>query len=134
MSRMAALVFLATAASQAPLDASPQGPAASGLTAEQAMANERATLSGAMAPAGEGVDCHPVREGEILVCRHGDSPSPRLPMPEARAVPGEVVRHPGEIRHPGDPGPPGEPSKLGETIGKAFGLLRSAVTGADRGF
>jgi hypothetical protein len=98
------------------------------------MAGYRAKIAGAMAAPEEGADCDPVREGEILVCRRRAAPLPRLPMPEARAEPGEVVRHPGEVRHPGDPGPPGEPSKLGETIGKAVGLLRSAITGEDRGF
>jgi len=59
------------------------------------MANYRAVLDGARAgtstapcPAGTGSD--------IVVCGRDPHPQPRLPMPDQRAEPGEVVHHPSE--------------------------------------
>ncbi len=68
---------------------------------------------------------------QIVICARRHLPPPRLPFPEARAEPGEVVRHPGEPGF-GDPGPPsGPPSKQMETIFKGFRLLKSIFTGED---
>ncbi len=68
---------------------------------------------------------------QIVVCAKRRRPPPRLPFPEARAEPGEMVRHPGEPGK-GDPGPPtGPPSKQMETIFKGFHLLKSIFTGED---
>ena len=121
MSRMAALVFLAV--STVP---PPPGPS---LTAEQAMANYRAMVKGAI-PSVEPPDCPPSANGEIVVCHRDVHPEPRLPLPDERAEAGEEVRHAGELRQ--DPGPPtGPPSKQMQTILKGFGLLKSLVTGED---
>lgn len=126
MSSMAALALLAAAASQAPSGAIPQ----SGLTAEQAMARYRAMTSGVITGR-RASTCPEGIADQIVVCAGRRLPSPRLPFTEARAEPGEVVRHPGE---PGlaDPGPPsGPPSKQMETIFKGFHLLKSIFTGED---
>jgi hypothetical protein len=125
MSRMAALVFLATLAASAPK------PSNNGITAEQAMANYRAMVRGATSDPVAATRC-PDRgnSDQIVVCRQDDRPGPRLPMPEARAEPGEVVHHLGEPPR-GDPGPPRVPSKFGETMMKGIKLLKSAVTGED---
>lgn len=94
------------------------------------MANYRAMMDGALAGANVPAPCPPGAHGEIVVCHRETQPPPRLPMPEARAEPGEVVHHLGEPPRP-DGGPPGTPSRLGETIAKGLHLLRSAVTGED---
>jgi len=93
------------------------------------MAHYHAMLSGATA----GTDspaCAKDAGSEIVVCGRDVHPAPRLPMPEARAEPGEVVHHLGEPPG-GDPGPPAIPSRLGDTLAKGFRLLKSAVTGED---
>jgi hypothetical protein len=120
---MAALVFLGTTAAASPS-------AGAGITAEQAMANYRAVLNGAMAGTDVAAPCPPGAGGEIVVCHREIHPPPRLPMPEARAEPGEVVHHLGEPARP-DAGPPATPSRLGETLAKGIHLLKSAVTGED---
>jgi hypothetical protein len=120
---MAALVFLGAIAASSP---SPD----TGITAEQAMANYRALLNGAMGGTDVAAPCPPGAHGEIVVCHRETRPPPRLPMPEARAEPGEVVHHRGEPPG-GDPGPPATPSRLGDSLAKGFRLLKSAVTGED---
>jgi hypothetical protein len=126
MSSMAALVLLAAAASQAP----PAASATPGITAEQAMAQYRAMTSGVMSGKPDET-CPEGVADQIVVCARRHLAQPRLPLPEARAEPGEVVRHPGEPPK-GDPGrPTGPPPKQMQTLGKLFGLLREAVTGAD---
>jgi hypothetical protein len=120
MSRMAALVLLATAAAATP---------SKELTAEQAMANYRAMLKGAADTPRD--DCPDKRGDTIIVCAHPKVPPPRLPLPDERAEAGEVVRHPGEPGL-GDQGPPtGPPSKQMDTVIKLFGLLKGAATGED---
>ena len=94
------------------------------------MANYRAVLDGAIAGTDVAAPCPPGAHGEIVVCHRETHLPPRLPMPEARAEPGEVVHHLGEPPG-GDPGSPSTPSKLGETLSKGFHLLKSAVTGED---
>jgi hypothetical protein len=122
MSRMAALAFLAVSTVQPP-------PAATGITAEQAIANYRAMLKGAAPPA-DASKCPPGANGEIVVCHRDVHPQPRLPMPDDRAEAGEDVRHAGETRQ--DTGPPtSPPSKQMQTILKGFGLLKSLMTGED---
>lgn len=60
------------------------------------MANYRAVLDGAAIGA-NATRC-PGKEagGDIVVCGRDARPAPRLPMPDERAEPGEVVRHPSE--------------------------------------
>lgn len=125
MSRMAALVFLGAIAASSP---SPD----TGITAEQAMANYRAKLDGAMSAASGG--CPEGASGDIVVCRRDTHPSARLPMPEARAEPGEAIHHIGEPPPSQAPSAPSQPSRLGDTAGKLFGLLKGAITGEDRGY
>ena len=125
MSRMAALVFLAAIAATAP----PAPEPGTGLTAEQAMANYRARLVGAMS--GASGDCPAGAGGDIIVCARDAHPSARLPMPEARAEPGEAIHHIGEPPPSQAPSAPRLPSRQAQTIGKLFGLLREAVTGED---
>jgi hypothetical protein len=124
MSRMAALVFLATLAASAP------NPSSNGITAEQAMANYHAKVHGGIYGPIESPHCpEQVDSNQIVVCKRNDH-SARLPMPEDRFEPGEVVHHLGEPPK-GDPGPPVTPSKLGDTLMKGLHLLKSAVTGED---
>ena len=88
MSRMAALVFLGAIAASSPSSDT-------GITAEQAMANYHAMLDGAKV----GTNAAPCPGGatsDIVVCGRDPRPLPRLPMPDQRAEPGEVVHHPSE--------------------------------------
>jgi hypothetical protein len=125
MSRMAALVFFAAAAASVP-----NPPSGSDITAEQAMANYRAKVHDGISGPVQPAPCPEQGDSDqILVCKHSDH-SARLPMPEDRFAPGEVVHHIGEPPR-GDPGPPRVPSKFGETMMKGFKLLKSVVTGED---
>ncbi|MGN6124511.1 MAG: hypothetical protein ACTHOJ_16335 [Sphingomonas oligoaromativorans] len=95
------------------------------------MARYRAMIHDATAEPPPATACPEGKADQIVVCGRHRGPPPRLPFPEARAEDGEVVRHPGEPPT-GDPGrPTGPPSKQIQTLGKLFGLLREAVTGAD---
>jgi len=85
---MAALVFLGTIAASAPSSGT-------GITAEQAMAHYRAVLNGAKAGTGAAT-CPDGAGSDIVVCGRDPHPQPRLPMPDQRAEPGEVVHHPSE--------------------------------------
>lgn len=125
MSSMAALALFAVAASEAPPAASPPA-----ITAEDAMAHYHAMTSGVIVgkPA---ESCPEGVAGQIIVCARRHLPPPRLPFPEARFEPGEVIRHPGEPPS-GDPGAPsGPPNKQMQTIFKGFRLMKSIFTGED---
>ncbi len=109
-------------------------PAAAGLSAEAALANYgRLTGTGS-----DGADrrCAAAPAAEITVCARDAGAGFRLPLPEQRFGPGEVVRHPSEVPPAMGAfrGPPGEPSRLGDTIRKGVGLLKSVVTGEDPGY
>lgn len=128
MSSVTALILLAAAASPAP-------PAA-GLSAEQALANYRALIKGAVAGPVD-ADCPPAPDGGITVCGRSTRAVPRLPMPDERGEPGDRP-----LSHPGEPASaigalsaptnaPGAGNRLGETLSKGFGLLRSIFTGED---
>jgi hypothetical protein len=123
MSSMAALVFLGASAASSP---SP----ATGITADQAMARYRAVLDGAMTGTNVAA-CPKDANSDIVVCGHDTRPPPRLPMPEARAEPGEVVHHLGEPPPAQAPSGPSMPSRQMQTVGKLFGLIRGAITGED---
>jgi hypothetical protein len=128
MSSMAALAFLAAAASVPPSSASaPQG----AISADQAMAHYRSIVHDAEVGTQGDAACPESESRDIVVCGQDRHPAPRLPMPEARAEPGEVTHHLGEPPPSLAPSAPRLPSKQAQTIGKLFGLLREAVTGED---
>jgi hypothetical protein len=111
MSSMAAALFLALAASTGPM---PDGRVAGTTAVARMCANDNDPSA-------------------IVVCAEKAAPSPRLPMRDDRAEPGEDVRYLTDgLRQ--DPGPPGEPSRLGETIVKLFKGAKSLVTGEDPGY
>ena len=70
---------------------------------------------------------------EILVCGRRVRSDPRLPLPDERFGPGEVVSHPAESQPATNAfrGPPREPSRLGQTLAKGVGLIKGLVTGED---
>lgn len=128
MSSMAALAFLAAAASLPPSSASaPQG----AISADQAMTHYQSIVRDAEAGTEGTAACPEDESRDIVVCGRDRHAVPRLPMPEARAEPGEVAHHLGEPPPSLTPSAPRLPSKQAQTIGKLFGLLREAVTGED---
>lgn len=102
--------------------------ASASLAAEQAMANYRQILG-----AGNSLTKCEHSDQEILVCGRLLKREPRLPLPDERFEPGEVVGRKGEASPATDAfrGPPSVPSRLGETIGKAVNLAKALITGAD---